>query len=85
MHLALLAARELDDAVDLREQRVVAAAADVLARVDARAALADEDRARGDLLTGEPLHAEPLGLGVAAVLVEPRPFLWAICVYPASV
>src|SRR6266511_3067789 len=65
-----LAAADLvvDDAAGgLGEQRVVTATADVEAGVDAGAALADQDRPRGDELAAEPLHTEPLGLGVAAV------------------
>ena len=49
--LAAAALAELHDAVGLGEQRVVAAAADVVARVELRAALAHDDRARGDHLT----------------------------------
>src|SRR5687768_5727023 len=50
------------------EQGVVAAAADAAARVEVRAALADDDLARVDELAAEALHAEALGVGVAAVL-----------------
>jgi len=65
--LAALALAELHHAVRGREQGVVAAAADVLARVEPGAALAHEDRAGGDDLAVEPLHAEALCCGVAAV------------------
>src|SRR6476469_3935848 len=58
---------ELDDAVDLGEERVVLAQTDVLAGVELRAALADDDRAPRDRLAAERLHAQVLGVGVAAV------------------
>ena len=45
-----------------REQRVVAAAADQVARVELGAPLADQDLAGVDHLPAEPLHAEPLGV-----------------------
>ena len=51
----------------LGEQRVVAAAADVDAGVEVRAALADDDLAGLDDLAAEPLDAQPLGVGVATV------------------
>ena len=50
-----------------REQRVVAAAADVVAGVEVGAALADDDLAGVDQLAAEALDAEALGVGVAAV------------------
>ena len=50
-----------------REQGVVAAAADVVAGVEVRAALADDDLAGVDLLAAEPLDAQPLAVGVAPV------------------
>ena len=46
--LFLALGRELDLAVDQREQRVVLAHADVHARMDLRAALADDDAAGAD-------------------------------------
>src|SRR5438046_7073525 len=58
---------ELDLPVDDGEQRVVGRAADVRPGMELRAALPDDDRARGDELPGEALHAEVLGPGVAAV------------------
>src|SRR5262245_53663004 len=58
----------VDDAAGhLGEQGVVAAATHAGAGVDARAPLAHQDRAGGDHLTAEPLHAKALGRGVAAV------------------
>src|SRR6266567_733967 len=62
---AAVAPGELNRAADQREQRVVAA--DALAGVEVRAALADEDLARVHDLTAVTLDAEALGLGVAAV------------------
>ena len=65
--LAVLALAELDRTVDQREQRVVATDADVAAGVDLGAALADDDRAGGDLRAVEDLHAQALGVGVTTV------------------
>src|SRR5260370_40274870 len=58
---------ELDGAVRGGEERVVAAEADVGARIDARAILAHDDGARAYELAIEALHAAHLGLAVAAV------------------
>ena len=58
-----------------REERVIAADADVLAREDLGAALTDQDGAREDDLAGVALHAEPLGLAVASVAGAPAAFL----------
>src|SRR5438105_14687476 len=58
---------ELNLAADQREQRVVAAPADTLARVEVRAALADDDLARVHQLAAVTLDAEALGIRVAAV------------------
>src|ERR1700680_4246632 len=58
---------ELDDAGDLRVERVVAAHADILAGVEVRSALADDDRSARYELAGEALHAEHLRLRVATV------------------
>src|SRR4051812_9851918 len=57
------------------EQRVVATAADVLAGVEVGPALADDDLAGTDDLAAVPLDAEPLGVGVAAVLGGRRALL----------
>jgi len=54
-------------AVGEREQRVVFTHADVLARVELRAALAHDDVAGRDRLTAVQLHAEPLALRIATV------------------
>src|SRR5215469_16880343 len=58
---------ELHRPADQREQRVVAAAADALARVEVRTVLADDDLARVHQLAAVALDAEALGLRVAAV------------------
>src|SRR5690606_38900265 len=58
---------EADLAVDECIQRVVLAQADVLAGMEARAALAHDDRARGDRLAAVDLHTEHLRVGIAAV------------------
>src|ERR1051326_2052879 len=61
------ASLEADVAVDLREQRVVPAATDVQAGLEARAALPHEDAATGHELAAEPLDAEHLRVRVTAV------------------
>src|SRR5690349_15048401 len=58
---------ELDLAVGLGEQGVVAAHADVDAGMELRAALAHQDVAGDDALAAELLEAEALGLRIAAV------------------
>ena len=58
---------ELDVAVDQREQRVVLADADVHARMDRGAALADDDAAGANHFAAVDLDAETLRLGVAPV------------------
>src|SRR5689334_16038734 len=58
---------ELDVPGDQGEQRVVATAADAVARVEVGAALADDDLAGVDQLPAEALDPEPLGVRVAAV------------------
>jgi hypothetical protein len=64
---AAAAHTKLNLAFDQREQRVVTAAADALARVEVRTALADDDLTRVHLLASETLDAEALGVRVAAV------------------
>src|SRR5690606_32660291 len=59
--------RELDLAIDQREQRVVAAQADARTRVELGAALTDDDVAGLDGLATVHLDAEVLRVGVAAV------------------
>src|SRR5689334_8494574 len=66
--VAVLAAHaKLDLARDPRIERMVAAHADVLARMHARAALADDDLPGADPLAAEHLDAEPFRLRVASV------------------
>src|SRR3989454_5835296 len=52
---------ELDLPVDHGEQRVVGRAADVRPGMELRAALPNDDRARGDELPRKAFHAEVLG------------------------
>src|SRR3954454_10321377 len=58
---------ESHDAVDLGEERVIAADADVHAGIETRSALADQNRTAGDELAGEALDAEHFRLRIAAV------------------
>src|SRR5277367_1871717 len=58
---------ELDHAVDEREERVIAAHADVRAGMETRAALANNDVARDDFLAAEFFHAEALADAIAPV------------------
>src|SRR2546421_11437473 len=58
---------ELDRTSGEREQRVVAATADVDAGVEVSATLANDDLAGADDLAAEALDAETLGVGVATV------------------
>src|SRR3954453_19492995 len=58
---------EVHDAVDLGEERVVAADADVHAGIETRPALADQNRTAGNELAGEGLDAEHFRLRIAAV------------------
>ena len=75
-HLAILAhALELDLAVDQREQGIVLADADVVARMDMRASLANENVAGEHELPVCALGAEALGLGITAVLGGAAAFL----------
>ncbi len=57
-----------DLAVHEGEECVVSAHADVGAGVELGAALANQNAARSHDLAGKALHAEPLGIAVAAVL-----------------
>src|SRR2546430_414272 len=66
---------EADDAVDLREQGVVVAAAHVEAGLEARAALPHQDAAAGDELAAESLDAEHLRVRVPAVAGAADAFL----------
>ena len=58
---------ELDDAIGQREEGVVAAYADVAARVELRAALADDDTAGADGLPPVRFDAETLRIRIPAV------------------
>src|SRR5205085_9219570 len=58
---------ELAHAGDEREEGVVAAAPDVVARLEAGAALADQNLAAQHRLAAEALHAQPLGIRIAPV------------------
>src|SRR5437773_2145353 len=58
---------EADVTVGLGEECVVHADADVVARLEASAALAYQDAAGGDELPAEPLDPQHLGVGVATV------------------
>src|SRR5262249_7607023 len=62
-------------AVGKREERIVAADADVLAGLELRAALADDDRAGGDDFAGIGFDAQVLRVGVAAVARRALTFL----------
>ena len=71
----LPAVLELDDTVELGEQRVVLAAPHVLAGLEPRSALANEDGATGDALARERFHAQALGVAVATVTGASLTFL----------
>ena len=57
---AVAAVSELDAAGNLGEERVIGTDSDVDAGFDAGAALAGDDGAAGDELTGKGLYAQPL-------------------------
>src|SRR5215207_9102573 len=65
---------EPDLAIDLREQRVVLAEADVQARIEAPTLLAHQNGTTGDEVAIVPLDAQPLGIAVAAVAGAALPF-----------
>jgi len=56
-----------NDAVNFGEERVVLAAPDVLARLQAGSALTDNDRSAGDQLSSECFYSKALRIGVAAI------------------
>src|SRR2546421_6103 len=58
---------ELHDAGGARVERVVAAHAHAVARLEPASALADDDLAAGHRLAGEDLDAQALGVAVAPV------------------
>jgi hypothetical protein len=66
---------EIDFAVHQREERPIAARADILARFELRAALPDDDAAGGDGFSAKFLHAEPFADAVAAVADAALTFL----------
>lgn len=72
---------ELNGTVDQREQRVVLATANVRTRMDVRAMLTDENRARGYRLAGEALRAKALTAGVTAITGGTESFFVCHCVY----
>ena len=75
-HLAVLAhTLELDLAVDQSEQGVVLADTDVVARMNVRASLTNEDVASQNELTVSALRAESLRLRITAVLGGAAAFL----------
>lgn len=59
---------EFDLTVNQCKERVVRADTDIVAGMDARTALSDDDVAGSHSLTVSLLHAETLGLAVATVL-----------------
>src|SRR5262249_50128425 len=75
-------AAELHRAGHQREQRVITATADAVARVEVRAALPDDDLARVHRLTAEALDAKPLRARVTAVAAGRRALLVCHCVVP---
>ena len=75
-------ALKMNAAVDEREQRVVAADADALTRMDVGAALTDQNVASQNVLAVAALHAEALGLGITAVLGRTYAFFMCHCTVP---
>src|SRR5450756_1544774 len=73
--LAATTGAELHRTWSQREQRVIAAAADVQARVEVGAALANDDLAGRHDLTTEALHAETLSVRVTTVARGARALL----------
>jgi hypothetical protein len=67
MHLTLFAFCELKVANLQGKQRIIVASPDILAGMDMRSALADNDIARLHKLAGKLLNAETLRPGVASV------------------
>jgi hypothetical protein len=65
----------LNDAVDQSEEREVATHSHVLAGMDTRAELADQNISGLDLLAAENLHPASLSGTVASVSSAPLPFL----------
>src|SRR5262245_24709397 len=75
LHPLLVLVLELDGTVHHGEESVVAAAADILARVELGAALLHQDVAGDDLLAAVALDAEVLRIAGAAVAARAYAFL----------
>jgi hypothetical protein len=58
---------ERDDAGDFCKKGIVSSDADIHAWFELRSALTDENGSTGNQLTTEALHAQPLGMTVAAI------------------
>ncbi len=58
---------KMNDAVDLCEESMVSSHANVSTGMKPGSALTNQNRATGHELPGKPLHAEHLGIRVAAV------------------
>jgi hypothetical protein len=69
---------KLNDAGDLGKQRVVLAPAHVLARLEGRAALPDDDRTARNQLAAEALTPSRCAFESRPFLELPKPFLCAI-------
>src|SRR5688572_6843420 len=69
------AAVKRDHTLGQGEQREIAAHADIAARMELRAALADDDAAGPALLPAVDLDAQPFRLGITAVLAGTLTFL----------
>src|SRR6185295_16008803 len=68
---------------DLREDRVVLAKPCVQARLEAAAALPNDDRPPQDHVAVVGFHAQPLRVGVAAVACAALSFFMSHLLYPA--
>ena len=73
---------ELHVTITLREQRVIAADANIQARMKTRAPLTNKNVARNDLLAAENLDAQAFGFGVTAVLTAAACFFMCHAVVP---
>ena len=68
--------------VRFRIQRMITAKADIHTRVKSRAALANDDIARNNLLATENLHAQAFGFRVSTVLAATACFFMSHCTIP---
>jgi hypothetical protein len=59
----------------LGEESIVLAPSDIRSRMKLGSPLANEDLSRLYVLTAEPLHAKPFGLGITTVFGASAPFL----------